>query len=75
MRLFRKAFRRHTRWATYEKDGKVTRAAGGDYALKGEVYEETPEYGITSTEPRAIARGIEKTHWASLYRFKVSLQG
>lgn len=35
-------------WASYEKDGKVTRAAGGYYTLKGEVYEETPEYGISS---------------------------
>jgi hypothetical protein len=33
-------------WATYDKDGKVSRAAGGGYTLKGEVYEETPEYGI-----------------------------
>jgi hypothetical protein len=33
-------------WATYDKDGKVTRAAGGGYALMGEAYEETPEYGI-----------------------------
>src|SRR6266550_7410035 len=35
-------------WATYDKDGTVTRAAGGAYTLKGEVYEETPEYGISS---------------------------
>jgi hypothetical protein len=35
-------------WATYDKDGKVTRAAGGGYTLKGDVYEETPEYGIGS---------------------------
>jgi hypothetical protein len=35
-------------WAAYDKDGKVTRAAGGDYTLKGEVYEENPEYGISS---------------------------
>ncbi len=35
-------------WASYDKDGKVTRAAGGYYTLKGEVYEETPEYGISS---------------------------
>jgi len=34
-------------WASYDKDGKVTRAAGGDYTLKGEVYEETPKYGIS----------------------------
>jgi hypothetical protein len=35
-------------WASYDKYGKVTRAAGGGYTLKGEVYEETPEYGISS---------------------------
>ena len=35
-------------WASYNKDGTVTRAAGGDYTLKGEVYEETPRYGISS---------------------------
>jgi hypothetical protein len=35
-------------WASYDKDGKVMRAAGGDYTLKGEVYEETPKYGISS---------------------------
>jgi hypothetical protein len=35
-------------WASYDKDGTVTRAAGGDYTLKGEVYEETPEYGLSS---------------------------
>jgi len=35
-------------WATYDKDGMVTRAAGGSYTLKGETYEETPVYGISS---------------------------
>ncbi len=35
-------------WATYDKDGTVTRAAGGGYTLKDEVYEETPEYGISA---------------------------
>ena len=34
-------------WATYDGDGKVTRAAGGGYTLNGETYEETPEYGIS----------------------------
>jgi hypothetical protein len=29
-------------WATYDKDGTVTRAAGGSYTLNGETYEETP---------------------------------
>jgi len=33
-------------WATYDKDGKVTRTAGGPYTLKGDKYEEMPEYGI-----------------------------
>jgi hypothetical protein len=33
-------------WATYDKDGKVYRAAGGSYTLKGEEYAEAPEYGI-----------------------------
>ena len=35
-------------WASYDKDGNVTRAAGGRYTLKGDVYEETPEYGLSS---------------------------
>lgn len=35
-------------WASFDKTGKVTRSAGGDYTLEGEVYEETPEYGISS---------------------------
>jgi hypothetical protein len=35
-------------WASYDKDGKVTRAAGGDYTLKDEAYAETPAYGISS---------------------------
>jgi hypothetical protein len=33
-------------WATYDKDGTLTRAAGGAYTLKGEEYAETPEYGL-----------------------------
>ncbi len=35
-------------WASYDKDGKVTRAAGGSYTMKGESYEETPEYGLSN---------------------------
>jgi hypothetical protein len=34
-------------WVTYDKDGVVTRAAGGSYILKGEDYTETPEYGVS----------------------------
>lgn len=35
-------------WVSYDADGKVTRAAGGSYTLKDGIYEETPEYGISS---------------------------
>jgi hypothetical protein len=36
----------HFMWVTYDRNGKVTRAAGGRYTLKADTYEETPEYGI-----------------------------
>jgi hypothetical protein len=42
-------------WATYDKEGKVERAAGGSYTLNGDSYEETPEYGIS--EDFAIIKG------------------
>jgi hypothetical protein len=35
-------------WASYDVDGKVSRAAGGSYTLKGVLYEETPEYGLSA---------------------------
>jgi hypothetical protein len=35
-------------WASYDRDGRVTRAAGGRYTLQGEDYEETPEYGLSN---------------------------
>jgi hypothetical protein len=35
-------------WASYGADGTVTRAAGGTYILKGDVYEETPQYGLSA---------------------------
>lgn len=34
-------------WVTYDSEGKVTRCAGGAYTLKDNMYEETPEYGIS----------------------------
>lgn len=33
-------------WLTYDKDGNVTRAGGGRYALQGDDYTDTPEYGV-----------------------------
>jgi hypothetical protein len=56
-------------WASYDKDGKVTRAAGGSYSLKGEVYEETPEYGIGEDfevikgKPQAFKWKVEGNKW------------
>ncbi len=31
-------------WAIFDKDGKVESVLGGPYTLKGDKYEETPEY-------------------------------
>ena len=56
-------------WVSYGKDGKVTRAAGGSYMLKGEVYEETPEYGISSDfdiirgKPQTFTWKVEGNKW------------
>jgi hypothetical protein len=35
-------------WVSYDMDGKVTRAAGGTYTLKGDDFSDTPEYGVGS---------------------------
>ena len=46
-------------WVSYDKDGKVFRTAGGTYAVKGEGYEETLEYGLgdlTQLEGEVIGR-------------------
>src|SRR5262245_58067226 len=56
-------------WATYDKDGKVFRAAGGGYTLKGEEYVETPEYGFSSAfdvikgKTQAFKWKVEGTKW------------
>ncbi len=56
-------------WLTYGADGIVTRAAGGGYTLKGETYEETPEYGFSSDfdvvkgKAQAFACRIEGNKW------------
>ena len=57
-------------WAMYDQDGTVTRAAGGDYTLKGDEYEETTEYGV-GEEFKTLLKGkthpfkwkIEKNRW------------
>jgi hypothetical protein len=35
-------------WVSYDNDGQVFRAAGGQYSIKGDTYEETPEYGMSA---------------------------
>jgi len=56
-------------WASYDKEGKVTRAAGGSYTLKGDMYEETPEYGLSSDfegikgKPQTFTWKVEGKKW------------
>jgi len=33
-------------WVGHDEDGKITRAAGGSYTIKGDTYEEVPQYGL-----------------------------
>lgn len=56
-------------WASYDKDGKLTRAAGGDYTTKGDLYEETPAYGFSSDfegikgKPQTFMWKVEGNKW------------
>lgn len=56
-------------WASYDADGKVTRTAGGAYTLKGEVYEETPAYGLSADfdaikgKPQTFKWRVEGNKW------------
>lgn len=34
-------------WVGHDEDGKITRAAGGSYMIKGDTYEEVPQYGLS----------------------------
>jgi hypothetical protein len=38
----------HFMWATYDKDGVVSRSCGGTYTLKVDAYEELVEFGLSS---------------------------
>jgi hypothetical protein len=49
-------------WVTHDPDGKVTRAAGGSYTLKGDEYAETPEYGI-GADFQVIKGGTHTFKW------------
>ena len=56
-------------WASYDKDGTVTPAAGGSYTIKGDAYEETPQYGISSDfdlikgKPQTFKWKVEGNKW------------
>jgi hypothetical protein len=52
-------------WAIYDKDGKVVSALGGSYTLKGDKYDETPEYGLAdnSDSLKALMGKIQSFTW------------
>jgi hypothetical protein len=53
----------------FDKDGKVFFALGGPYTLKGEKYEETPEYGVGEVlqtlkgKPQSFECKVEGNKW------------
>ena len=52
-------------WAIYDKDGKVESALGGPYTIKGDKYEETPEYGMADTleSLKALKGKVQSFTW------------
>ena len=57
-------------WALYDKDGKVVAALGGSCTLKGDTYEEIPEYGVGEDllnalkgKPQSFKWKIEGNKW------------
>jgi hypothetical protein len=59
----------HYMWATYDKDGQVTRTGGGPYKFKDGVMESTPEYGFGSDfqaikgQPQSYKCKVEGNKW------------
>jgi hypothetical protein len=50
-------------WAFYDKDGKVISALGGSYTLKGDAYEEVPEYGVGEELLEALKGKPQSFKW------------
>jgi len=50
-------------WATYDGDGEVVAALGGSYTLKGENYEEVPEYGVSGDLLKALKGKTQSFKW------------
>jgi hypothetical protein len=59
----------HFMLAAIDKDGNVRAAIGGPYTLKGEKYEETPEYGLSEVftnikgKPQSFECKVEGAKW------------
>lgn len=58
-------------WVRYDKDGKVSGAAGGGYKINGDKYAETPEYDISADfdeikgKTHAFTWKVEGAKWYS----------
>jgi hypothetical protein len=59
----------HFMLAAIDKDGKIVAAIGGPYTLKGEKYEEMPEYGLSEIftsikgKPQSFECKVEGNKW------------
>jgi hypothetical protein len=59
----------HFMLAAIDKDGNLRAAIGGPYTLKGEKYEETPEYGLSEIftnikgKPQSFECKVEGAKW------------
>jgi hypothetical protein len=56
-------------WVGHDENGKITRAAGGSYTIKGDTYEEVPQYGLSDDfdiikgKPQVFKWKIEGNKW------------
>src|SRR5204863_2798541 len=56
-------------WVSYDADGKVDEALGRTYTLRGQSYEETPEYGVGDVlqmlkgKPQSFECKVEGNQW------------
>jgi len=66
---FKHVTQAHFMLAAIDKDGIVRAAIGGPYTLKGEKYEETPEYGLSEVftnikgKPQSFVCKVEGNKW------------
>src|SRR5262245_56606204 len=66
---FKHVTQAHFTLVAIDKDGTVRAAIGGPYTLKGEKYEETPEYGLSAVftyikgKPQSFECKVEGNKW------------